>query len=117
MKQKGVIEEIKGKSAELSQRIVIDEELPGDSFRILIAGAKKAEMPWITVSAHWGEEEERYVSREELGTLLDKKQMARLGEGQVFRVKAEKADDRHEKVRQHMKKKAKPLLKREGEVK
>ena len=112
---KEVVEGIREKSVDRPLRVVVDEVFPDGSVRILLTETKRVRKePVVTDSADWGEEEERYLSREELGRLLTKKQLEEIREGQVFRIKSKRSKDYHEDARKHMKERTKALLEREG---
>ncbi len=80
MKEK--VEGLVSKSDERPLRVVIDEELPRDSLRILISEMKPAKKADVADFNVWQEEEELYVTRDELAGMLDEKQMQELREGQ-----------------------------------
>ncbi len=112
---KEVVEGIRDSSVDRPQRVVVDEVFPDGSVRILLAETRRVkEEPVVTKSADWGDEEEHYLSREELSRLLTKKQLEEIREGQVFRIKAKRSKDYHEDARRHMKERTKDLLEREG---
>jgi hypothetical protein len=111
------VEEIRSRSIERPQRLVIDEVFPDGWFRILSAEMRSSkEEAEALDSAAWGNEKELYINEKQLGELLSEKQIAKVSEGQVFRIKQRRAKNIQEEVKEHVKTKTKTLLAREGKT-
>ncbi|UCG69030.1 MAG: hypothetical protein JSV09_14790 [Thermoplasmata archaeon] len=116
--KKQIVNEIKNKSSELPQRIVIDEVFPDGVFRILTAQMKsQAKEADITDLRVWDEEEEYIVSKNELGMLLSEKQLKEIREGQVFSIRQERSKNITDDVKKNVKGRVNVLLDREGKKK
>jgi len=114
-KDKQIVKEIRKSSEERTQRIVIDEVITDELFRILSAQTKSAGGEAdITNESVWGEEEMYHVSRGQLEKLLSQDQMDKIREGQVFYVEKEGVKEVHEDIRTHVKARAKEILDWEG---
>lgn len=115
MKGKEIVKGIRDESVKRPQRVVIDEELPDNRFRILVANMKsRAEEPDLMSRGTWGKETERVLKKARLGELLSKKQMREVREGQVFFIRKKRSKNVHEDAREHVKDSVKVLLEREG---
>lgn len=114
MKQE-IAERVKKRSEERPQRIVIDEELPDGSFRILISRMKTGVSDdQKHDSSAWEDEEEQHIDLEHLKELLSEALVGDIAEGMVFEIKRGKPADIHLGERERMKKKTAKLLVREG---
>lgn len=114
MKQE-VAERIKKSSEERPQRVVVDEELPDGSFRILISRMKTGVSDdQKHDSSAWEDEEEQHIDLEPLKELLSGALVGDVAEGMVFEIKRGKPADIHRGERERMKEKAAKLLVREG---
>ena len=114
MKQE-IAERVKKSSEERPQRIVIDEELPDGSFRILISRMKTGVSDdQKHDSSAWEDEEEQRIDLEHLKELISEALVDEVAEGNVFGIKQRKPADIHIGERERMKKKTAKLLVREG---
>ncbi len=117
MKGKEIVKGIRDESVKRPQRVVIDEELPDNRFRILVANMKStAHEPDLMSRRTWGKETEHVMKRSRLGELLSKKQMREVREGQVFFIRKKRSKNVHEEARVHVKDSVKVLVEREGRV-
>lgn len=115
---KQVVNEIKERSSELPQRIVIDEVFPDGLYRILSA-EMKPHTPEADIAdlGAWKDEEESIMSKKELGDLLNKDQLKEIREGQVFTIRKERSRDITDDVKKNVEGKVNILLHREGKKK
>ena len=116
--KKQIVNEIKNKSSEMPQRIVIDEVFPDGVYRILTAQMKsQAKEADFTDLRAWDEEKEHIVSEKELSVLLSEKQLKEIREGQVFSIRQERSRNITDEVKKNMKGRVNILLDREGKKK
>ena len=112
-----IVKEIGKRSDRRTQRIVIDEILHDDLYRILSSelktDAKKSEM--IDPTA-WSDEEEYYLDFNNLSDLLPKIKNNEINEGQVFRIEKKATTSISDQVKEQVGKKVKTLLDHEGKT-
>lgn len=114
-KNRQIVNEIKDRSSELPQRIVIDEVFPDGLYRILSAEMKPDTLEAdITDLGAWKEEEEHIMSKKELSMLLSEEHLGKIMEGQVFTIRQEKPENITVDVKKNVKGRVNMLLDREG---